>query len=50
MSFFHSLAWIAISFLLFTAAVALISSWKTRGDNSGAVGIYVLFSPLGIAA
>ncbi|MGN0993911.1 MAG: solute:sodium symporter family transporter, partial [Butyricicoccus sp.] len=33
MSFFNSLAWIAISFLLFTAAVALISSWKTRGDN-----------------
>ncbi|MBQ8584857.1 MAG: solute:sodium symporter family transporter [Butyricicoccus sp.] len=33
MSFFHSLAWVAISFVLFTAAVAIISSWKTRGDD-----------------
>lgn len=33
MQFFNSLAWIAISFLLFTVMVAVISSWKTRGDN-----------------
>lgn len=33
MHFFNSLAWIAISFLLFTVMVAVISSWKTRGDN-----------------
>lgn len=33
MSFFSSIAWIAISFLLFTIMVAVISSLKTRGDN-----------------
>lgn len=33
MSFFNSIIWVVISFIMFTAAVALISSWKTRGDN-----------------
>ena len=33
MAFFNSLAWIGISFLFFTVLVAVISSWKTRGDN-----------------
>lgn len=33
MSFFNSLAWIGISFLFFTAMVAVISSVKTRGDD-----------------
>ncbi len=33
MSFFNSLPWIGISFLFFTAMVAVISSIKTRGDN-----------------
>lgn len=33
MAFFSSLAWTLLSFVLFTALVALISSWKTRGDN-----------------
>lgn len=27
------MAWTAISFLLFTVFVAVVSSWKTRGDN-----------------
>lgn len=33
MAFFQSIAWTLISFVLFTAMVAIISSWKTRGDN-----------------
>lgn len=33
MTFFHSLAWTGISFLLFTALVAVISAWKTRDDK-----------------
>ena len=33
MLFFSSIAWTLISFVLFTALVAVISSWKTRGDN-----------------
>lgn len=33
MDFFQSIAWTVVSFLLFTVAVALISSWKTRGDK-----------------
>lgn len=33
MSFFSSLAWTAISFILFTAMVAIVSSIKTRGDK-----------------
>lgn len=33
MDFFNSLAWIGISFLFFTALVAVISSWKTKDDN-----------------
>ncbi|MCB6366573.1 solute:sodium symporter family transporter [Intestinibacillus massiliensis] len=33
MEFFQSVVWTVISFLLFTVGVAVISSWKTRGDN-----------------
>lgn len=33
MSFFSSMAWIGISFVFFTAMVAIISSVKTRGDD-----------------
>ena len=33
MSFFNSLAWTGISFVLFTALVALVSAWKTRDDK-----------------
>ncbi|MBS5703756.1 MAG: solute:sodium symporter family transporter [Butyricicoccus pullicaecorum] len=33
MSFFNSLAWTGISFLFFTALVAIISSVKTKGDD-----------------
>lgn len=33
MAFFSSTIWIMISFLLFTALVAIISSWKTRGED-----------------
>lgn len=33
MSFLNSMAFTAITFLAFTALVALISWWKTRGDN-----------------
>lgn len=33
MSFFNSLAWTGISFLFFTALVAVISSIKTKGDD-----------------
>ena len=33
MTFFSSMAWTLISFILFTALVAVISSWKTKGDD-----------------
>ena len=33
MSFFSSLAWTGISFLLFTVLVAVISAWKTRDEQ-----------------
>ena len=33
MSFFNSLTWTGISFLFFTALVAIISSIKTKGDD-----------------
>ena len=33
MAFFSSTIWIMISFLLFTTLVAIISSWKTRGED-----------------
>lgn len=33
MSFFSSMIWIALSFLFFTAMVAVISAWKTRDDK-----------------
>ena len=33
MTFFSSLAWTGISFVLFTALVAIISAWKTRDEQ-----------------
>jgi SSS family solute:Na+ symporter len=33
MNFVNSMAFTAITFVAFTALVALISWWKTRGDN-----------------
>ena len=42
MTFFSSLAWTLISFVLFTALVAVISSWKTRGDDLGSAEGYFL--------
>jgi SSS family solute:Na+ symporter len=33
MAFFSSLAWIIITFLFFTAMVAVVSSLKTKEDN-----------------
>lgn len=33
MQFFNSLTFTAISFEVFTTLVAVISRWKTRGDN-----------------
>lgn len=33
MTFFSSLAWTGISFLLFTVLVAVISAWKTRDEQ-----------------
>lgn len=33
MNFFNSMAFVAITFVAFTALVAIISWWKTRGDN-----------------
>ena len=42
MQFFNSIVWIAISFLFFTALVAVISGWKTRGDNLDSAEGYFL--------
>lgn len=33
MGFFSSTAWIILTFLFFTALVAVIAAWKTKGDN-----------------
>lgn len=33
MDFFSSMTWIAITFLFFTVLVAVISGWKTKGDQ-----------------
>lgn len=33
MGFFSSTTWIILTFLFFTAMVAVIAAWKTRGDN-----------------
>ncbi len=33
MTFFSSLAWTGISFVLFSALVAIISAWKTRDEQ-----------------
>ncbi len=33
MDFFSSTAWIILTFLFFTALVAVIAAWKTKGDN-----------------
>ena len=38
------LIWIAATFLLFTVMVAVISSWKTRGDNLETAEGYFLAS------
>ena len=37
MTFFSSLAWTGISFLLFTVLVAVISAWKTRDEQLDAL-------------
>ena len=42
MTFFSSLAWTLISFVLFTALVAIISGWKTRGDDLDSAEGYFL--------
>ena len=42
MSFFNSLAWTGISFLFFTALVAIISSVKTKGDDLESAEGYIL--------
>lgn len=42
MGFFSSITWIIISFLIFTAGVAIISSWKTRGDQLDSAEGYFL--------
>lgn len=42
MDFFSSMVWIAITFLFFTALVAVIASWKTRGDNLSSAEGYFL--------
>lgn len=33
MSFFHTTLWTIVSFLVFTGGVALVSSWKTKGED-----------------
>ena len=42
MQFFNSLAFTAISFVAFTALVAIISWCKTRGDNLDTQDSYYL--------
>ena len=42
MSFFNSTAWIVITFLFFTVLVAVISAWKTKGDNLESTNGYFL--------
>ena len=42
MAFFSSIAWTLISFVLFTVLVALISSWKTRGEDLDSAEGYFL--------
>jgi len=44
MNFFSSNAWIIVTFLLFTALVAIIASWKTKGDNLQTADGYFLAS------
>lgn len=44
MGFFQSMGWILITFVLFTALVAVISWWKTRGDNLDTAEGYFLAS------
>ncbi|MDO4175012.1 MAG: solute:sodium symporter family transporter [Eubacteriales bacterium] len=42
MSFLNSTAWVIITFLFFTALVAVISAWKTKGDNLESTNGYFL--------
>ena len=42
MTFFISISWTLISFVLFTALVAIISGWKTRGDDLDSAEGYFL--------
>lgn len=42
MGFFNSIVWVGISFLLFTALVAVISAWKTKDDNQESAEGYFL--------
>ena len=42
MTFFSSLAWTLISFVFFTAMVAVISAWKTKDDNQETAEGYFL--------
>ena len=42
MSFFSSIAWIIITFIFFTALVAIVSAWKTKGDNQETAEGYFL--------
>ncbi len=44
MSFFSSSIWIFATFLAFTVAVALIASWKTKGDKLDTADGYFLAS------
>lgn len=42
MNFFQSTPWVVITFLFFTALVAVISAWKTKGDNLESTSGYFL--------
>ena len=42
MTFFSSTIWTLISFVLFTALVAIISSWKTKDDKLDSAEGYFL--------
>ena len=46
MNFVNSMAFTAITFVAFTALVALISWWKTRGDNLDTQDGYYLGGPV----
>ena len=44
MGFLNSMPWVIITFLAFTILVAVISSWKTKGDNLESAEGYFLAS------